>query len=97
MSNILDKNCAPLMSDGRLFTDYRSRNRANVAMAEKNKLTSSNGQRLFLQNNGTTLMHLDNKLGETRTLCGAQKLIHPDPFMHDIYWAEYQKKIGLLL
>ena len=93
MSNILNSLCVPLMSDGRLFTDYRSKNRANYEMAEKNKLHSSNKQRLFLQSNGAKLMYLDNKLQETRTLCKTQKLIHPDPFFHEVYWKEYQRKI----
>jgi hypothetical protein len=97
MSNnvMQNHNCTALMSDGRHFTDYRSRNRLHVEIMDKNNVIDSNSHRRFLQENGAKLMGLNNKYQEKRNLCAEQRLIHPDAFGNDKYWLEYKKKVGL--
>lgn len=96
MSNNVDLKCAALMSDGRHFTDYRPRTQIHVDIMNKNKVFESNKHRNFLQNNGKKLMKLNNEFQEKRNLCAEQRLIHPDIFGNDHYWAEYKKKLEAL-
>ena len=94
--NNINQNCPALMSDGRNFTDYRSKFRSHSEIMLHNNLQSSNEHRDFLQKNASSLIQLDVKLQKTKNLCPEPRFIHPDAFAHDLYWQQYKKKLGFL-
>tara|TARA_B100001094_G_scaffold328976_1_gene390694 strand:- start:655 stop:1176 length:522 start_codon:yes stop_codon:yes gene_type:complete len=49
-------NCAPIMQDGRQFTDYRPSCYLNSLLASNNNTQSSYEYRMFLQRNGNKVM-----------------------------------------
>lgn len=55
MDNVY-KNCPPRMGDTRWMTDYRSANTREQNNKYKNSIVDDDEYRMFLQNNGTTLM-----------------------------------------
>ena len=72
-------NCPPIMSDGRLFTDYRTSVRANEYIKNINGIERDDHYRLFLQENAELIM--DNHWDYTRKnkSCWANECIHNYP------------------
>ena len=50
------KHCPPVMSDGRLFTDYRSNIRVNEYLKYVNGINRDDDYRLFLQSNAEKIL-----------------------------------------
>ena len=50
------KTCPPLMSDGRLFTNYFDNDVFNQSIRLMNKIGDNHEYRLFLQKNGSELL-----------------------------------------
>ena len=50
------KDCPAMMSDGRLFTDYRTDVRANEYIKYINSIDNNDKYRIFLQSNATNFM-----------------------------------------
>ena len=50
------KNCPPMMSDGRLFTDYNSSTILNEQIKNTNGINRDDRYRLFLQQNAGKIM-----------------------------------------
>ncbi len=74
MDNVY-KNCPPKMGDTRWMTDYRSANTREQHNKYKNGIVDDDEYRMFLQNNGSTLMDntWQNLKGKT---CKSSVCIH---------------------
>jgi hypothetical protein len=48
--------CPALMSDGKIFTDYRAHKLADLELSKLNNIKDSQSYRLFLQENGETIL-----------------------------------------
>lgn len=89
-----NKDCPPLMSDGRHATDYRPSCYVHNLINEQNSLTNSHQQRLFLQRNAEQLMKLNHAFFQDKAGCNTCKPYHVDPNGHDAYWASYKKNLA---
>lgn len=87
-------NCPPLMSDGRLVTDYRPSCELHYYILNKNNLKSSYDLRLFLQRNATALRNNDRLYLDHKNSCDSCNFFQPDPNGNDQYWALYRKSLG---
>lgn len=63
------KECAPRMSDGRHFTDYRPNCDVNSFIRTDNNVQNSFDYRLFLQNNAESLMNKNREISTKKNLC----------------------------
>ena len=66
-------NCAPMMQDGRQFTDYRPNCHINNSIAVDNGVQSAYEYRMFLQRNGAKVMGINkdyNKRMSDCNVCG---------------------------
>jgi hypothetical protein len=80
--------CPPMMSDGRLFTDYRSSQLREELFKQKYHVSTENDTRTFRINNGEKLM--DNEWSHLRSTrsCFPQKKcfhIHPKTMVTSAY------------
>ncbi len=69
--NNVQKPCPMRMSDGRQFTDYRTRCAIAYQMRKTNAFESSYDQRQFLIKNASSLMQENTKFAETLNECGS--------------------------
>ena len=63
------KECAPRMSDGRHFTDYRPSCDLNLYIREDNNIKNSFDYRIFLQNSATKIMNINRDNATEKNLC----------------------------
>lgn len=79
MSDNFFKDCPPMMSDGRLFTDYRTSVRANEYIKRINGINRDDDYKLFLQNNAEQIM--DNQWDYIRKnkSCWTNECVHNYP------------------
>ena len=66
-------NCPALLSDGRIFTDYRPNCHVNNLVRANNNLTNSFQARMFLTNNATKLMDLNRTYAVQKAGCTSCK------------------------
>lgn len=73
------KQCPPMMSDGRLFTDHRTNVRMNEYIKYINDINRDDDYRIFLQDNAENI--LDNQWEHERKnkSCWANECIHNYP------------------
>lgn len=64
------KECAPRMSDGRHFTDYRPNCDVDILVQRDNDITNSFSYRKFLQSKANTLMDLNRDHACKKNCCG---------------------------
>ena len=64
------KECAPRMSDGRHFTDYRPNCDVDILIQRDNTLNNSFEYRRFLQTKANTLMELNRDHACKKNCCG---------------------------
>lgn len=62
--------CPPRMNDGRHFTDYRSSDFVNDLIRADNNLSNSLNYKLFLQQNGNSLMDRQREIACKLNCCG---------------------------
>ena len=95
MNNALQNHdCPPLMSDGRIATDYRPHCDVDLLIQRQNKLTNSTEARAFLQKNAVNLMKMNRRHFQEQFFCpSADGIFHVDPNQHDRYWAQYKKNL----
>lgn len=60
-SNNKFPNCPALMEDGKIFTDYRAHKIADTEIAKQFKIGDSQSYRMFLQENGRSLITNNKK------------------------------------
>lgn len=85
-------NCPPMMSDGRLFTDYRTDVRANEYFKYINGIERDDDYRLLLQKNAKKIMNNQwNYLRKTKS-CWDNECIHNYPTRMYPPWFIAEKK-----
>jgi hypothetical protein len=97
MADNFYKECPAMMSDGRLFTDYRSSVRTNEHLKRINGIKRDDEYRLFLQNNAKKIM--DNQWATMRKYksCWSNQCVHNYPVrMHYPWFSEERKKADSL-
>lgn len=73
------KGCPAMMSDGRLFTDYRTSIRTNEYIKYINGIERDDDYRLFLQSNAEQIMDNQwNEIKRTKT-CNVNGCVHNYP------------------
>ena len=91
------QNCPPVMSDGRLFMDYRSNMRANEYIKKLNNIVRDDDYRLFLQNNAEKI--LDENWKQTKLMLSSCRgeCVHNYPTRMEPQWfSEERKKVNSL-
>jgi len=73
------KNCPPVMSDGRLFTDYKTPTRRNEYIKYSNKIIRDDEYRVFLQQNGSKIMNNVWEYNKQHNSCRANHCVHTYP------------------
>ena len=95
MNNALhNRDCPPLMSDGRHATDYRPSCYVHDLIIKQNGIRNSHELRHFMQNNAQALMTINTNYFQTKNDCRSCQFTHPDPNNNDRFWFAYQKHIG---
>lgn len=73
------RECPPLMSDGRLFTDYRTPTRRNEYYKYINGIARDDDYRMFLQNNTNVILDKEWEFNKKKTGCWVNGCIHTYP------------------
>ena len=74
------KQCPPMMSDGRLFTDYRSTTQREENIKYINGIQNEDEYRMFLQNNADTIINREWQMNDKLKSCkNANACIHTYP------------------
>ena len=95
MNNALkNRDCPPLMSDGRHGTDYRPSQFVMDLIIKQNNLTSSHQIRRFLTENANALRQINSDYYRSLNSCNTCNYYHVDPNNNDRYWKTYNKRIG---
>ena len=82
--------CPPMMSDGRLFTDYRSNTRIEEAIKNSQGIQRDDHYRLYLQKNAQSLMD-QNWNNEKKKSCWNNVCVHKYPTRMYHPWFVKQK------
>lgn len=96
MNNALyNKDCPPLMSDGRLFTDYRPSCEYHNMLGRQNGITNSYDFKQMLMNNAIKLQQHNTKFYDNKSQChSCGGYYMPDPNGAVDYWNKYNSYIG---
>lgn len=95
MNNALNnKDCPPLMSDGRHATDWRPTCYVHDLIIKQNKIPNSHQMRQFLTQNAEALMSLNTQYFTQKNQCNSCNMFQVDPNNHNKYWSTYQEYIG---
>jgi len=95
MNNALhNRDCPPLMSDGRTATDYRPSCVVHNMINMQNGLLNSHMSRSFMQQNAKKLMELNTKYFEAKNSCPSATPSHVDPNGNDKHWEDYKISLG---
>ena len=92
-NSYVNRDCPPLMSDGRLVTDYRPSCELHSSIRYHNKLYDSNQYRQFMINNAEKMMGMSRQFYTNLRSCESCKFVHPDPNNNDTFWAYYRKHL----
>ncbi len=96
MNNALENHdCPPLMSDGRIFTDYRPDCYVHDLILKQNGITNSYDLKLFLTTRALEMQKINRDYYQAKNSCvscGGYYL--PDPNGHVNYWDRYGEWIG---
>lgn len=79
MSDNFFKNCPPVMSDGRLFTDYRTSVHRDEYIKHINDINRDDDYRLFLQSNAKQIMNNQWNYLRKNKSCWVNKCVHNYP------------------
>ncbi len=96
MNNSLgNQDCPPLMSDGRLFTDYRPSCYAHDLILKQNGITNSYDLKSLLTNRGEELQKINRDYYQSKASCGSCGGFYlADPNGQVDYWKQYSQWIG---
>lgn len=92
-NSYVNRDCPPLMSDGRFVTDYRPSCEVHSAIRYHNNLYDSNQFRQFLINNGDKLREMTAQHYINLRGCNSCQFVHPDPNNNDTFWSAYRKHL----
>lgn len=73
------KSCPPVMSDGRIFTDYRTSVRTNEYIKHINGIERDDEYRIFLQTNAQRIMDEQWKYLRENKSCWINECVHNYP------------------
>lgn len=74
-----NKDCPAMMSDGRLFTDYRTSHRREMYNKAINGIVRDDDYRMFLQNKAETIMDRTWDFTKKTSSCAPNVCIHTHP------------------
>ena len=89
-----NRDCPPLMSDGRLVTDYRPTCELHYSLLFNHGIRSAYDLRLFMQRNAAALRAQDRGFLDYKNSCQSCQFFQPDPNGNDQYWQYYRKYLG---
>lgn len=92
-NSYVNKDCPPLMSDGRHVTDYRPSCEVHSSIRFHNNLADSNQYRQFMINNAEKMMNIERSHWAKVRSCDSCSFVHPDPNNNDTFWAAYRKHL----
>jgi len=92
-NSYVNRDCPPLMSDGRLVTDYRPSCELHSSIRYQNGLCDSNQFRQFMINNAERMMEINRQHWIKLRGCESCHFTHPDPNHNDTFWAYYRKQL----
>ena len=92
-NSYINRDCPPLMSDGRLVTDYRPSCELHSSIRYHNRLYDSNQYRQFMIHNAEKMMGMTRQFYTDLRGCGSCEFTHPDPNNNDSFWAYYRKHL----
>lgn len=84
-------SCPPMMSDGRLFTDYRTNIRANEHNKYINNIVRDDDYRMFLQNNGEKILDTQWQNTVEQKTCWKNTRVHEYPSRMRYKWFALEK------
>lgn len=73
------KNCPAVMSDGRVFTDYKTATRTNEYIKYINGIIRDDDYRMLLQQNGEKFLDADWKFQKQKMYCREVACVHKYP------------------
>lgn len=88
-----NRDCPPIMQDGRHVTDYRPSCEVHSSIRYHNNLTDSNQYRQFMMNNAEKIMDMERSHWSKVRSCNSCSFVHPDPNNNDTFWAAYRKHL----
>ena len=91
MTDNFFKGCPPVMSDGRLFTDYRTAVRTDQNIKRINGIERDDEYRIFLQSNAQQIMNSDWDNMRKNKSCWVNKCVHNYPTRMYPSWFVEQK------
>lgn len=98
MSDNFFKGCPAMMSDGRLFTDYRTSVRANEYVKYINNIERDDDYRFFLQSNAEQIMDNQWDYARKNKSSWINECVHNYPTrMHPPWFVEEKKAANDLL
>lgn len=92
-NSYINRDCPPLMSDGRFVTDYRPSCEVHSSIRYHNGLTDSNQYRQFMMHNAEKMMEMNRQHWMALRGCKSCNFVHPDPNNNDTFWAYYRKQL----
>lgn len=88
-------DCPSLMSDGRLFTDYRPSCYVHDLVLKQNGITNSYDLKELMISKANHLQELNRQFAEHKASCkSCGGYVLPDPNGHVNYWKQYDQWIG---
>lgn len=87
------KQCPPMMSDGRLFTDYRTPVRRNEYVKYINDIVRDDEYRMFLQDNAETILDNEWKFTRSTKSCWVNECVHNYPTRSYPAWFNEEKQV----
>lgn len=87
------KQCPPVMSDGRLFTDYRTAVRREEYIKYQNNIVRDDEYRLFLEKNADKILDNDWKYTRQNKSCWVNECVHNYPLRVYPPWFTEEKDI----
>ena len=89
--------CPPMMSDGRLFTDYRTNVRTNEHIKYVNNIERNDDYRVFLQDNGAKILDDQWCVMKNFKCCNNNNCVHIYPTrMNPALFAQERKAVDAL-
>ena len=81
-----------LMSDGRLFTDWRPN--CSIKAAMKGDVMNSEQERIQMMVHAKDIMKENKILARKVSYADSIKWVHPDPFESEKFWKKRYAKLG---
>ena len=92
------KNCPPVMSDARIFTDHRMATTRELTVKNLNNIVNNDQYRLFMMANGEEIMDNTFNVYKNQSSCFVNECAHNYPTrVHPVQYVEERKRHDALL